>query len=319
MEQVRTLIVGAGVTGLAAAAFSRGRRLPRARGRPGDRRLLQDGQAGRVRLGLLRTLLPLQAPRDRGLAARAHARPADPHRRQTRSFIAYRGGSSTSPSRRTSTSSRRTSSSTACTTSTSPAPPPGRGAQADSFAEMLYARFGALDRREVPGPLQREALRLRPRHARQGRDGALLPPRRPGRHHPQHEDRRTARATTPPSPIPKAAPSSTSRRWPAPCPPGPSPSRSRCWRSTSTRKVARTTRREIAFERLISSAPAPPLRRALRPAPRPAPSSPGTRCSCSTWASTARARAACTGSTTPTASACSTGSAFTTTSSTATA
>ncbi len=46
------------------------------------------------------------------------------------------------------------------------------------------------------------------------------------------------------------------------------------------------------------------------------PCSPGTRCSCSTSASTGRGRATCTGSTTRTARACSIGSASTTTSST---
>jgi hypothetical protein len=40
---------------------------------------------------------------------------------------------------------------------------------------MLYARFGRGICEKVPHSVQREALRLRPGHARQGRDGALLP------------------------------------------------------------------------------------------------------------------------------------------------
>ena len=68
---VRTLIVGAGISGLAAAAFSRDPDYLILEADRGDRRLLQDHPARRLRLGLLRPLLPLQAPGDRGLAARS--------------------------------------------------------------------------------------------------------------------------------------------------------------------------------------------------------------------------------------------------------
>ncbi len=81
--EVRTLIVGAGISGLAtAAALGERRGLPGPRRRRPDRRLLQDHPPRRLRLGLLGPLLSLQAPRDRGLAARAHAGPEDPRRRE---------------------------------------------------------------------------------------------------------------------------------------------------------------------------------------------------------------------------------------------
>ncbi len=48
-------------------------------------------------------------------------------------------------------------------------------ARPSNFKEMLAARFGQGHLREIPLSLQREALRLRPRDARHGRDGPLLP------------------------------------------------------------------------------------------------------------------------------------------------
>ena len=180
--QLEYLVVGAGISGLSFANAIREKAH-----KAGDRarpsylsskptpswRLLQDHRAGRLRLGLLGPLLPLQAPRDRGLAARAHAGARGPHV-EKRSFIATAAWISTFRSRRTSTSSAETTSSTACTTSTSRdagQQPAARRAQLQGDAlRALRPRH----RREVPDPLQREALRLRSRHARPGRDGALL-------------------------------------------------------------------------------------------------------------------------------------------------
>ena len=82
-------------------------------------------------------------------------------------------------------------------------------------------------------------------------------------------------------------------------------------------RVARTTKREIRYERLVSSAPFPKLA-AMTSLRTTATCSPGTRCSSSTSASTARASATPIGSITRRATCRSIGSATTTTSSTPT-
>ena len=73
MESVRHLIIGAGISGLATAAFLRDKD---ALVLEADREIggyCKTVKQGRLRLGLLGALLPLQAPRHRGVAARAHA------------------------------------------------------------------------------------------------------------------------------------------------------------------------------------------------------------------------------------------------------
>jgi protoporphyrinogen oxidase len=122
MDSVRTLIVGAGVTGLAtAAALSE-------RGDDDYVVLEADREIG----GWCKTVkkegfvwdysghfFHFKHPEiERWLVERMPVRASASSRRRASSPT--RGASSISPSRRTSTSSRRTSSSTACTTSTSP-------------------------------------------------------------------------------------------------------------------------------------------------------------------------------------------------------
>ena len=211
------------------------------RGRRRDRRLLQDGHAGRLRLGLLGPLLPLQAPDDRGLAARAHAGPGHPHGRASGRFIRYArprhrlpvpeehppaaaGRVHRVPRRPVLRARRR-----------GDAPPATR------LRARCSTRGSAGHRREVPAS--------RTTRSSTRRDLDTLDDDAMGRFFP-HADLAdivrnmrpgadNATATTRPSPIPRAARSSTSRRWLA-----RSAGRrgraaaSRSSRSISTRKVA---------------------------------------------------------------------------------
>ena len=82
--------VGPRLRELVARAPS-GRARRRARGRGRARRLLPHRRAGRLRVGLLRPLLPLQGPDDRGVAARADAGPGRAHASSAVAKIRYAG------------------------------------------------------------------------------------------------------------------------------------------------------------------------------------------------------------------------------------
>ena len=193
---------------VARAPARRARR--RARSGRRDRRLLQDRRAGRLRLGLLGPLLPLQASRDRGVAARAHAgrRTSAPSSKQ--SFDPLRGPRDRLPvpeehppaaagrvhrvPRRRCTSAPRAGD----------APPRSRSARCSTRARR------AASPRSSCIPYNEKLYATRPRHARQGRDGPVLPARRPRRHHRNmRPGAHNATATTRRSRIPRAARSST--------------------------------------------------------------------------------------------------------------
>ena len=123
MDSVRTLIIGAGVTGLATAARSRERgdddylvaRGGRARSAATARPSRRTASSGTTR----GTSSTSSTPRSRRWLRERMPGQRDPHGREEVVHRVRGRRRSTSPSRRTSTSSRRTSSSTACTTSTS--------------------------------------------------------------------------------------------------------------------------------------------------------------------------------------------------------
>jgi hypothetical protein len=146
----------------------------------GGRRLLQDRHAGRLRLGLLGALLPLQAPGDRALARLAHEG-QEVRTVEKDSRILFGGGSSTSRSRRTSTSSRARTSSTAWYDLYFRGSPARRELQGDALRAL-----GAASPRSSSSRTTRSSTRRDLDDARRGRDGALLPARRRRRHHPQH-------------------------------------------------------------------------------------------------------------------------------------
>ena len=144
MRDVETLIIGAGISGLAtAASLGRGADVVVLEARRGDRRLLQDGEEGRLRLGLLGPLLPLQAPRDRGLAPRAHAGAAISARSRRSRSSTYAGTWVDFPFQKN-IHQLPQDEFIDCLYDLYFAPRPGHGARRaeGNFKEMLYARFG---------------------------------------------------------------------------------------------------------------------------------------------------------------------------------
>ena len=152
--------------------------------------------------------------------------------------------------------------------------------------------------------------------ARQRRDGALLPARRPDRHHPEHAGRRQRRPTTRRSPIRRAARSSTSRR---------SRSAVRTGRSRLSeplvgidleRRSRAPTRARSSFERLVSLGALPTAARARAGCPHDPAVFTWNKVLVFNLGFDRKGPRTSTGSTTRTARVASTASASTTTSST---
>ena len=213
MDKVRTLIVGAGITGLAAAAFCARPGLPRPRGATARsaataRRSSRTGFVWDYSGHFFHFKHP-------EIEAWLRARMPGQDVRTVAKRVVHRlrrAAASTSRSRRTSTSCRRTEF-IDCLYDLYFARRTARrvpGADADELQGDALRALRASDRREVPHPVQREALRAAI-SATLDKDamGRFFPHADLDRHHPQHEGRRQRAATTRRSPIPRAARSST--------------------------------------------------------------------------------------------------------------
>ena len=270
MSNVRTLIVGAGVSGLAAAAFSRD---PDYLVLEADREIggyCKTVKQGRLRLGLLRPLLPLQAPRDRGAGCaqrmpgqrRPHGREAVVHRLQGPTDRlpvpeehppAAAGRVHRLPAR--SVLRQRST--------------PAAAAAEGNFKEMLYARFGRSIAEKFLIPYNEKLYAC---------DLGTLDKDAMGRFFPHADLTDIVRNMK----APDNASYNATFTYPeggaieyvkalasAVRPEAHRPRRTAASRSISSARSPAPPKREIRFERLVSSAPLQPLRRAVRAAARP--------------------------------------------------
>ena len=174
------------------------------------------------------------------------------------------------------------------------APERGTPPRPQDFEQMLYARFGRAIAEKFLIPYNEKLYASDLGRLDVDAMGRFFPHADLDRHR-RNMAPRTTRATTRPSPIPRAAPSSTSRRCQRPVRPG----RTLLGEPVVAIDLAPRTsphaeaRDPLRVRSLVSSVPLPNLLAPSPGCPTTRRCSPGTRCWCSTSASTARARAAC--------------------------